>query len=97
MPLVTVKEKFQVTIPAKLRDQVAIAVGDVLEATIQQGAIVLRPKSVVDRAGVADEVDRILAHAPTAPEDEGRGEDEILEEAVAEVRAARKERRKSRR
>ena len=50
MPLVTVKEKFQVTIPTKVRDQIAIHIGDILEATVEEGSIVLRPKAVVDRA-----------------------------------------------
>ena len=91
MPLVTVKDKFQVTIPAKLRDQVAISVGDILEATIEQGAIVLRPKAVVDRAAIADEVERVLAAAARAPEDRERSEDEIVENAIAEVKAARRQ------
>ena len=30
MPLVTVKDKFQVTIPAKLRERVPLCVGDLL-------------------------------------------------------------------
>ena len=93
MPLVTVKDKFQVTIPVRLRDEAAIKVGDILEATIQEGAIVLRPKAVVDRAAVADQAARILADAPAAGK-EDENEDEILEEAIAEVRAARRERRK---
>ena len=91
MPLVTVKDKFQVTIPAKLRDQAAISVGDLLEATIEQGAIVLRPKAVVDRAAIAEEVERALAASERAPEDRERSEDEIVEDAIAEVKAVRRE------
>lgn len=91
MPLVTVKDKFQVTIPAKLRDQAAISVGDLLEATIEQGAIVLRPKAVVDRAAIAEEVERALAASERAPEDRERSEDEIVEDALSEVKAARRE------
>ncbi len=91
MPLVTVKDKFQVTIPAKLRDQAAISVGDLLEATIEQGAIVLRPKTVVDRAAVAAEVERVLAAAERAPEDRDRSEDEIVEDAICEVKATRRD------
>jgi AbrB family looped-hinge helix DNA binding protein len=91
VPLVTVKDKFQVTIPAKLRDQAAISVGDLLEATIEQGAIVLRPKTVVDRAAVAAEVERVLAAAAQAPEDRDRSEDEIVEDAICEVKATRRD------
>jgi looped-hinge helix DNA binding domain, AbrB family len=88
--LVTVKDKFQVTIPAKLRDQADISVGDLLEATIEQGAIVLRPKTVVDRAAVAADVERVLAAAKRAPEDRDRNEAEIVEDAISEVKATRR-------
>lgn len=91
MPLVTGKDKFQVTIPATLRDQAAISVGDFLEATIEHGGIVLRPKAVVDRAAIADEVEPALAAAERAPEDRDRSEDEIVEDAISEVKAARRE------
>ena len=50
MPLVKVKEKFQVTIPTALREALHLAVGDLLEATVEQDKIVLKPKVVVDRA-----------------------------------------------
>ena len=44
MPLVKVKEKFQVTIPTELREALHLTVGDLLEATIQGQTIVLKPK-----------------------------------------------------
>lgn len=50
LPLVKVKEKFQITLPAELREVLHVAVGDLLEATIQDNVIVLKPKVVVDRA-----------------------------------------------
>ena len=49
MPLVKIKEKFQITLPAELREVLHLAVGDLLEATIQDNVIVLKPKIVVDR------------------------------------------------
>ena len=49
MPLVKVKEKFQITLPAELREVLHLAVGDLLEATIQGQTIVLKPKDVVDK------------------------------------------------
>ena len=49
MPLVKVKTKSQVTIPDAIRRQLGVEVGDVLEAMVQKGSIVLRPKAVVDR------------------------------------------------
>jgi AbrB family looped-hinge helix DNA binding protein len=92
MSLVTVKDKFQVTIPRRVREQVPLAVGDVLEATVEQGVIVLRPKAVVDRAALAVRLERALAAAAT-PGDAGRPEAEIMTEAIAEIDAVRAARR----
>ena len=49
MPIIKVKDKFQVTLPSSVRAQVGIAVGDILEATVERGKITLTPKSIVDR------------------------------------------------
>ena len=49
MPLVHVKKNYQVTIPSRLRDALKIKEGDLMEAEIEGGSIVLKPKSVVDR------------------------------------------------
>ena len=85
--LVKVKEKFQVTIPAELRDALHLAVGDLLEATIEQDTIVLKPKAVVDRTAAWDQVlavmDRVHAKMPpstTSPQEE---EEEIAREIKA--------------
>lgn len=52
MPLVTIKQKFQVTLPVGLREQLHLEEGDLLEATVHKDSIVLKPKSVVDREHV---------------------------------------------
>lgn len=49
MPIVRVKEKFQVTVPTDVREQVGLAVGDLLEAKIEKGKITLTPKTIIDR------------------------------------------------
>ena len=49
MPLVKVKEKFQVTLPTSVRQKAGVAVGDLLEAQVQGRKITLTPKRVVDR------------------------------------------------
>lgn len=49
MPLVTVKQKYQVTIPAKIRDSIHLEEGDTLEAVAEDGRIVLTPKILVDK------------------------------------------------
>jgi AbrB family looped-hinge helix DNA binding protein len=49
MPLVRVKQKFQVTIPDHVRKQAGLEVGDLLEATAKGNVITLKPKAVIDR------------------------------------------------
>ena len=49
VPLVKVKTKYQVTLPAAVRRQAGVVVGDLLEATVVKGKITFTPKSVVDR------------------------------------------------
>ena len=49
MPLVKVKEKYQVTLPASVRQKAGVAVGDILEAVAEGNKITHRPKSVIDR------------------------------------------------
>jgi AbrB family looped-hinge helix DNA binding protein len=40
MSIVTVKKKYQIVIPARLRHEVGIDVGDILEAKVERGKIV---------------------------------------------------------
>jgi AbrB family looped-hinge helix DNA binding protein len=46
--LVRIKEKFQVTIPAALRRQLALSQGDYLEVSLSELGIVLRPQRMVE-------------------------------------------------
>lgn len=89
MPLVTVKEKFQVTIPAKVRDQVILHVGDILEASVEEGAIVLRPKAVVDRVALGKRLEDLLGRTPTVPEFIDKSEEQVMEEVIAEIAEVR--------
>jgi AbrB family looped-hinge helix DNA binding protein len=49
MSLVRVRYKFQVTLPQDVRDQLQLEEGNLLEASVENYAIVLKPKVVVDR------------------------------------------------
>jgi AbrB family looped-hinge helix DNA binding protein len=49
MPYVKIKTKGQVTIPAEFRRDLGLAEGDLLEAVVDRGGILLKPKTVVDR------------------------------------------------
>ena len=93
MPFVTVKPKFQVTIPAKLRRGLDLHEGDLMEATIVGDGILFRPKEVVDRNTAADRIASILARIEPSPEDADRSEDEIMEDIIADIAEARRERR----
>ena len=49
MPVVRMKDKGQVTIPAAVREQLAAAVGDMFDVSVCDGAILLKPLEVAPR------------------------------------------------
>ena len=87
LPLVKVKEKFQITLPVEIREQLRLGVGDLLEATIQGQTIVLKPKDVVDRAQARQQLievmDRVHAKLPPSTQDPTAEEEEIAREIKA--------------
>ena len=94
MPLVTVKPKFLVTIPEKLRKGLDLREGDVMEASVVADGILLRPKEVVDRDAGARPGGR-GSHAPRTSSGGCRAQrDDIMEDIVADIAAAREERRR---
>lgn len=93
MPLVTVKPKFQVTIPAKLRRGIGLHEGDIMEATIVGQGILFRPMDVVDRNTAAGRIRANFAMAGSSSEDSGRSEQEVMQEAIADIADSRRERR----
>jgi len=93
MPLVTVKPKFQVTIPAQLRKRIDLHEGDLMEASVVEGGILLRPKEVVDRAAAAERIATNFAATEPSPGDAGRSEDEIMGDVIDDIAEARRERR----
>jgi AbrB family looped-hinge helix DNA binding protein len=56
MSIVRVKNKYQVVIPERVRAEIGVEVGDVLEAKVERGKITLTPKSLVDR-GIAESLE----------------------------------------
>jgi AbrB family looped-hinge helix DNA binding protein len=87
LPLVKVKEKFQITLPAEIREKLDLAVGDILEATISGQTIVLQPKAVVDRTAarqrLMEVMDRVHAKLPPSSQDPLEEEREIAREVKA--------------
>ena len=93
MNLVTVKPKFQVTIPAKLRKGINLQEGDIMEAIRVDDGILFRVKQVVDRNVIAERIASTLAEVHVPPEDIGRSEDEVVQDTTTEISATRRERR----
>ena len=48
--LVKIHRKGQVTLPSRLRSAIGVAEGDLVEASVHRGKIVLTPKLVTDRS-----------------------------------------------
>ncbi len=49
MSIIKLKTKGQITLPARLRDQVGLNIGDMLKVKVEAGKITLTPQSIVDR------------------------------------------------
>lgn len=47
--LIRVKSGYQVTIPSRFRKEAGLTVGDLLQASIHQGRLTLRPTRAVER------------------------------------------------
>ncbi len=49
IPLVQVKSKSQITLPQKVRNFLGIQEGDYLEVKIEKNAVILKPKTILDK------------------------------------------------
>lgn len=90
MPLVRVKGKYQVTIPAEIRKRLNLEVGDYLEIEAQGETILLKPKAVIDREkeeawerlhSLLERVHRKLGQVP---------EEEVERDVLEAIKALRK-------
>ena len=86
VPLVKVKGKYQVTLPASIRQKVGVLVGDLLEAKVEKDKITLTPKRVVDReiAIALDDMRKGRVHGPFGS----------VDKMLRSLHTARKSRRK---
>jgi AbrB family looped-hinge helix DNA binding protein len=68
MGVVAVKNKFQIVIPRRIREQVRVEIGDLLEASVRDGRITFTPKSLIDRhvAEGLEDAKRGRTHGPYA-------------------------------
>jgi AbrB family looped-hinge helix DNA binding protein len=65
MPIVKVTRNFQVTIPLEVREQLGIEKGDILEAVVQEKAVLFKPKVLFDRESVEAYIAEGLEEART--------------------------------
>jgi AbrB family looped-hinge helix DNA binding protein len=88
MDTVAVKTKFQIVIPQRIRKQVGVDVGDLLEARVERGKITYTPKKLIDRdlAEGLDDLKHGRTHGPYAN----------AEEAIAALESHARGRRKKR-
>jgi AbrB family looped-hinge helix DNA binding protein len=77
MSLVKLKGKGQMTLPVEIREQLSLDEGALLEANIEQGKIVLTPKTVVDRAAAFAKLEAIGKRSRAKWEAEGLTDDDI--------------------
>lgn len=97
MPLVTVKTKFQVTIPQELREELGLAEGDLLEAKVENGRIILTPKELVDRHEAVKRWQAVAERVAKQLQAEGKTQEDLerlINEEVEAVRAERHARRR---
>lgn len=60
IPLVRVKDKFQITIPTKIRERIHIKKGDILEVGIKNKVIIIKPKVLLDKVNVDNAINEGL-------------------------------------
>jgi AbrB family looped-hinge helix DNA binding protein len=98
MSLVKLKGKGQMTLPVEIREQLSLDEGDLLEASIEKGKVVLTPKTVLDRATAFKNLKTIASKAEKRWRAEGKTDEDmerLIKETVEEVRAERYAKRKA--
>ena len=95
MPLVSVKNKYQIVIPREVREAVGVEVGDLLEAKAEAGKITFTPKSVVDR-GIAESLADFAAGRSYGPFKTDKDLIGSLHRESAKVQSKTKSKRKPR-
>ncbi len=89
MPLVSVKNKYQIVIPAKVRKQAGIKVGDLLEAKVERGKLTFVPKAIIDR-GIAESLEDYKKGRVYGPFDTAEEMIASLHRNVKKLRRAKK-------
>jgi AbrB family looped-hinge helix DNA binding protein len=80
----------QITLPAGIRKALELDEGGYLEAEVVAGAVVLRPKMLVDREQTWERLTRIIERPRRRGPGAEPGEDELMEEVVEGIHAIRR-------
>lgn len=89
MPQVKVREKYQVTIPSKIREHLGLRIGDLLEAELEDDHIVLRPQIVIDKAEAWNRFRAALKEVHAKNQD--IDEDQVIKDVLDELHALNQE------
>ena len=87
MPLVKIKEKYQVTIPSSIRKKLPLKVGDVLEAELEDDAIILKPQVVMDKAKALKRLFAVLKKKRTV----SAHDEEVIQDALSAIEEVRRQ------
>ena len=91
MPLVKVKQRYQITIPASIRGRVSLGVGDMLDVSISKDGILLKPQTILERKKVAGKLREAFAAINEKNPYAHMSDEEIMEEAIGIVGQVRTE------
>lgn len=95
MPIVKVGRSRQVTIPKKLFEELQLEEGDYVEVELKRDQLILTPKELIDRDKAQTELFELISRIRernnhVSPD----GVEATLQEALEEVRAARRSEQK---
>jgi AbrB family looped-hinge helix DNA binding protein len=91
MTLVRLRKAAQLTLPAAIREALAVEEGDLLEASLVEGGVLLKPVTVVDREAAWERIRAAQAGVRWRGPGAEPSEEEVLKMAAEEVRAIRQE------
>lgn len=56
MPMITLGEEGRLTVPGVLRRELHLTPGDILEATVDRGRLVMVPKEIIDKGVLVEKM-----------------------------------------
>jgi AbrB family looped-hinge helix DNA binding protein len=96
MALVRMLRGGQVTLPAEARKALKLSEGDYLDLEVTDGAVTLKPVTVIDRAQADRQLDAILSRVRYVGTKPPPSEDEMMDLVTEEVRKVRADHAKGR-